>query len=153
MPRKLFQFRSLIQAFIAIAILACGISVRAQVTTGTVRGIVTDQTGAVVPGNAAAEKLHGVQSRRELRNFRCSTNRGVCGCEPKRSITFKRDWVHCRMRDATRFCCRQSRTWIFRSSKTLPSVKGARRSSSAPIYTTLSITRNMWRDRLMGSSQ
>jgi hypothetical protein len=33
-----------------IAILAFGISVHAQVTTGTVRGIVKDQTGAVIPG-------------------------------------------------------------------------------------------------------
>jgi hypothetical protein len=30
--------------------LACGISIHAQVTTGTVRGVVKDQTGAVVPG-------------------------------------------------------------------------------------------------------
>jgi hypothetical protein len=36
-------------AIIAVA-LACGISVHAQVTTGTVRGVVTDQAGAVVPG-------------------------------------------------------------------------------------------------------
>jgi len=33
-----------------IVVLACGISIHAQVTTGTVRGVVTDQTGAVVPG-------------------------------------------------------------------------------------------------------
>lgn len=50
MPVKLFDFRGLITAVSAILILACGISVRAQVTTGTVRGVVTDQTGAVVPG-------------------------------------------------------------------------------------------------------
>ena len=30
-------------------LLACGVSIRAQVTTGTVRGVVTDQSGAVVP--------------------------------------------------------------------------------------------------------
>jgi len=34
----------------AVVVLACGISVHAQVTTGTVRGVVKDQTGAVVPG-------------------------------------------------------------------------------------------------------
>ncbi len=50
MPVKLFAFRRLIQAIIAIVIVTCGISVQAQVTTGTVRGVVTDQAGAVVPG-------------------------------------------------------------------------------------------------------
>jgi Carboxypeptidase regulatory-like domain len=50
MPLKGFYFRSLIKAITAVVILACGISVCAQVTTGTVRGVVTDQTGAVVPG-------------------------------------------------------------------------------------------------------
>src|SRR6185503_16660889 len=33
-----------------LAMLACAISVHAQVTTGTVRGVVKDQTGAVIPG-------------------------------------------------------------------------------------------------------
>ena len=49
---NLLQFRRLIQAAVTIATLACGISihVHAQVTTGTVRGVVQDQTGALVPG-------------------------------------------------------------------------------------------------------
>jgi hypothetical protein len=34
----------------AIVVLACGVSVRAQVTSGTVRGVVRDQNGAVIPG-------------------------------------------------------------------------------------------------------
>jgi len=47
---KLFELRGLIKTLSAIVILACGISVHAQVTTGTVRGVVTDQAGAIVPG-------------------------------------------------------------------------------------------------------
>src|SRR4030095_7245329 len=50
MPVKIFEFSSLLKAIAAIVILTCGISVHAQVTTGTVRGVVTDQAGAVVPG-------------------------------------------------------------------------------------------------------
>jgi len=50
MLMKLFKFRSLMKAIPVIVILACGISVHAQVTSGTVRGVVTDQAGAVVPG-------------------------------------------------------------------------------------------------------
>jgi hypothetical protein len=50
MVGNLLKFRLLIHAAIAIVMLVCGISVRAQVTTGTVRGVVTDQTGAVIPG-------------------------------------------------------------------------------------------------------
>ena len=47
---NLRKFRYLLQAAMTIVVLACGISVHAQVTTGTVRGVVKDQTGAVVPG-------------------------------------------------------------------------------------------------------
>src|SRR5258705_9998561 len=47
---NLVKFRHIVQAAMAIVVLACGISVKAQVTTGTVRGVVKDQTGAVVPG-------------------------------------------------------------------------------------------------------
>jgi hypothetical protein len=47
---NLLKFRHLVQAAVTIVVLACGISVHAQVTTGTVRGVVKDQTGAVVPG-------------------------------------------------------------------------------------------------------
>src|SRR6267142_6075836 len=47
---NLVKFRHIVQAAMAIVVLACGISVQAQVTTGTVRGVVKDQTGAVVPG-------------------------------------------------------------------------------------------------------
>src|SRR5258705_1751524 len=47
---NLRKFRHLVQAAMTIVVLACGISVKAQVTTGTVRGVVKDQTGAVVPG-------------------------------------------------------------------------------------------------------
>ena len=47
---NLLKFRHLVQAAMAIVVLACGISVRAQVTTGTVHGVVKDQTGAVIPG-------------------------------------------------------------------------------------------------------
>ena len=47
---NLRRFRYLVQAAMTIVLLACGISIHAQVTTGTVRGVVTDQTGAVVPG-------------------------------------------------------------------------------------------------------
>jgi uncharacterized surface anchored protein len=44
------KFRHLVQSAMAAVVLACGISVQAQVTTGTVRGVVKDQSGAVVPG-------------------------------------------------------------------------------------------------------
>jgi hypothetical protein len=47
---NLLEFRRLVQATMAIVVLACGISVHAQVTTGSVRGVVKDQTGAVIPG-------------------------------------------------------------------------------------------------------
>jgi len=47
---NLLKFRHLVHAALAIVVLACGISVQAQVTTGTVRGVVKDQTGAVIPG-------------------------------------------------------------------------------------------------------
>ena len=47
---NLRKFSYVVQAAMTIVVLACGNSVRAQVTTGTVRGVVTDQTGAVVPG-------------------------------------------------------------------------------------------------------
>src|SRR6267142_6019195 len=46
-PRKL---RHLVQATMTVVVLAFVISVHGQVTTGTVRGVVKDQTGAVVPG-------------------------------------------------------------------------------------------------------
>ncbi len=47
---NLLKFRHLVQGAMVIVVLACGISVRAQVTTGTVRGVVADQSGAVIPG-------------------------------------------------------------------------------------------------------
>ena len=50
MIENLCKFRHLVQAAMTILVLACGISLHAQVTTGTVRGVVKDQTGAVVPG-------------------------------------------------------------------------------------------------------
>ena len=50
MPTRLLELRSLFKAAIIVVALTCGISVHAQVTTGTVRGVVTDQAGAVVPG-------------------------------------------------------------------------------------------------------
>ena len=50
MGANLLKFRYVVQAAMTIVVLACGISIHAQVTTGTVRGVVTDQTGAVVPG-------------------------------------------------------------------------------------------------------
>ena len=49
MPTRLLEFRSLFKVAIIVVALACAISVHAQVTTGTVRGVVTDQAGAVVP--------------------------------------------------------------------------------------------------------
>ena len=50
MPTRLLEFQSLFRVAILAVALACGISVPAQVTTGTIRGVVTDQAGAVVPG-------------------------------------------------------------------------------------------------------
>ena len=42
--RRLFEVSSL-----TLILLTCGLSLQAQVTTGTVRGVVKDQSGAVVP--------------------------------------------------------------------------------------------------------
>src|SRR5258705_4204540 len=50
MVGNLRKFRYRLQVAIAIVMVAWGISVHAQVTTGTVRGVVKDQTGAVIPG-------------------------------------------------------------------------------------------------------
>src|SRR5258705_13195039 len=50
MGGNLLKFRYRLQVAIAIVMVAWGISVHAQVTTGTVRGVVKDQTGAVIPG-------------------------------------------------------------------------------------------------------
>jgi hypothetical protein len=47
---NLLELRHLVQATMAIVVLACGISVHAQVTTGSARGVVRDQTEAVIPG-------------------------------------------------------------------------------------------------------
>jgi hypothetical protein len=52
MGGNLPKFRYRLQVAIAIVMVACGISVHAQVTTGTVRGVVKDQSGAVIPGAA-----------------------------------------------------------------------------------------------------
>ena len=49
MPTRLLKFRSLFKVAIVFLAITSAISVQAQVTTGTVRGAVTDQTGAVVP--------------------------------------------------------------------------------------------------------
>ena len=49
MPTRLLEFRSLLKIAIVLVALTGAISVQAQVTTGTVRGEVTDQAGAVVP--------------------------------------------------------------------------------------------------------
>src|SRR6185503_5992763 len=46
----LLKFRSLFKAAIVFLAFSSAISVQVQVTTGTVRGAVTDQDGAVVPG-------------------------------------------------------------------------------------------------------
>jgi hypothetical protein len=50
MPTRLLKFRSLFKVAIVFLAFISAISVQAQVTTGTVRGEVTDQAGAVVPG-------------------------------------------------------------------------------------------------------
>ena len=45
------SFRKLTHLILAtLVVLACVFAVHAQVTTGTVRGVVTDQNGAIVPG-------------------------------------------------------------------------------------------------------
>jgi type 1 fimbria pilin len=50
MPTRLLELSSLFKATLVLLALTAATSVHAQVTTGTVRGEVTDQTGAVVPG-------------------------------------------------------------------------------------------------------
>jgi len=50
MPTRLLKFRSLFKVAIVFLAFTSAISVQAQVTTGTVRGAVTDQAGAVIPG-------------------------------------------------------------------------------------------------------
>src|ERR1044071_9283463 len=50
MPTRLLKFRSLFKVAIVFLAFTSAISSQAQVATGTVRGAVTDQAGAVVPG-------------------------------------------------------------------------------------------------------
>ena len=50
MPLRLLALHRAIRAIIIIVALASANSIHAQVTTGTVRGVVKDQTGAVIPG-------------------------------------------------------------------------------------------------------
>lgn len=52
MPVNLFELRRLVLMRFALAlfVLACAMSTPGQVTTGTVRGVVKDQAGAVIPG-------------------------------------------------------------------------------------------------------
>lgn len=51
MPLRLLVLRRrVIRTLIVLTMLASAMSVQAQVTTGTVRGVVKDQAGAVIPG-------------------------------------------------------------------------------------------------------
>ena len=50
MPLKLLELRRLIGTVMLLWMLALANSVHGQVTTGTVRGVVKDQAGAVIPG-------------------------------------------------------------------------------------------------------
>ncbi len=50
MPLRLLQLHRFVRAVMVLLILACANSIQAQVTTGTVRGVVKDQAGAVIPG-------------------------------------------------------------------------------------------------------
>ena len=49
MPLKLLELRRLIRVVMILWVLALANSVHGQVTTGTIRGVVKDQTGAVIP--------------------------------------------------------------------------------------------------------
>jgi len=49
MPLKLLELRRLIGTVMILWVLALANSVHGQVTTGTIRGVVKDQTGAVIP--------------------------------------------------------------------------------------------------------
>lgn len=50
MPLRMLELHRLIRAVMIVWMLALASSVQAQVTTGTVRGVVKDQAGAVIPG-------------------------------------------------------------------------------------------------------
>ncbi len=50
MPLRLLELHRLIRAVMVLMVLAYANAIQAQVTTGTVRGVVKDQTGAVIPG-------------------------------------------------------------------------------------------------------
>lgn len=50
MPLRMLQLHRFMRAVMVLLVLAGANSMQAQVTTGTVRGVVRDQTGAVIPG-------------------------------------------------------------------------------------------------------
>jgi Carboxypeptidase regulatory-like domain len=50
MPLRLLELHRIMRAVMILLVLACANSIQAQVTTGTVRGVVRDQAGAVIPG-------------------------------------------------------------------------------------------------------
>jgi hypothetical protein len=50
MPLKRLELCRLLPTLVILSLVALANSVNAQVTTGTVRGVVKDQTGAVIPG-------------------------------------------------------------------------------------------------------
>ena len=50
MPLRLLELHRFMRAVMVLLVLACASSIQAQVTTGTVRGVVRDPAGAVVPG-------------------------------------------------------------------------------------------------------
>lgn len=50
MPLRLLELRRFMRAVLVLLVLAGANSIQAQVTTGTVRGVVRDQAGAVIPG-------------------------------------------------------------------------------------------------------
>lgn len=49
MPLRLLMLRRTVRTFMIVALLAYANAAQAQVTTGTVRGVVKDQAGAVIP--------------------------------------------------------------------------------------------------------
>lgn len=64
MGANLLKFRYVVQAAMTIVVLAWGISIHAQVTTGTLRGVVTDQTGAVVLAHQLPSRIQTKRHRK-----------------------------------------------------------------------------------------
>ena len=146
MPTRLLEFRSLFKVVIVLLALTGAISVQAQVTTGTVRGEVTDQAGAVVPGatvtitdpktKTSQTAQSGNGGEYQFNNLPVGTY--VITVAPPSDSNFSTltlNDVRVKLNEVTDVPT-VLQPGEATASVTLPLVKGVRRSSYAPIFTT-----------------